>query len=114
MPQISTAQFAADLGFVIADLPASVTATDFITGTKTGALSELSVEGLLMLAGNVDVRHFELVLLLSDTTQAPAVANRVAVTNQGEVVATNYEVVNWRKSPDGIAYHVILKADHRN
>ncbi len=114
MTQISTSQLATDLGYMIADLPANVTAAAFITGTKTATMSELSAETMLMLAGNIDVKHYELVIALSDTTQAPAVTNRVGVTGQGESGATNYEVVSWRKSQDGVAYHIILKADHRN
>lgn len=113
MTQISTSQFAADLGYVIADLPASFT-SPFSTGSKSCALSELSVENISVIAGNIDVRHFEAVFLLSDTTRAPAVNDRMVIINQGESVGTNYETINWRKSPDGIAYHVIVKADHRN
>lgn len=114
MTQLSTAQFAADLAACIADLPASCTSPQFIAGTKSCALSELSVESTLMLAGSLDVRHFELFMLISDCSAVPAVTNRVAITNQGEVSATNYEVVNWNKSQDGIAYRIIVKADHRN
>lgn len=113
MPQIAVSQFAADLAAVIADLPAGATAA-FINGTCSVTLSELSVENMLVLAGNIDVRHYEIIMSLSDTSRPPAVTDRVAITGQGEISPTNYEVVTWNKSPDAVAYRIIVKADHRN
>ena len=112
---IDTSVFGADLAGVIADLPA-ILAWNGTSGISC-ALSELDQGQTLIIAGNLDQIHYEAVFAFSaiggNWLSYPAPTDRVSIQSFGASSAINYEVVTAKLSPDAVAVHLILKADHR-
>lgn len=108
---IDTTVWNLDLGYMIADLPASLTWNAF-TGIPC-AMTELARGQLLTLAGNIDEQHFEVIFQASLVTGYPLPTNRITLTPYWSPTPTNYEVVDANVSPDGVSITLIVKADHR-
>lgn len=106
---IDTSVFGDDLDAVIADLAAAATTQGVFFDC---AISELSYEQTLMLAGNVDQKLFECVFPKAAVSVAPTVNARIGITIPG-FASANYQVKTVRTSPDGIAYHLLVAADNR-
>ena len=111
---IDTAQLATDLGYVIADLSASATASAFISGTASVTVGELSTESTLVIAGSLDHKMLECFIPVASCSATPSTEDRIAITGQGESGPTNYSVVLVGRSPDGVAFRLVLRQDHRN
>lgn len=111
---LDTSQLATDLGYVIADLSATATASAFISGSASVTVGELSTESTLVLAGSLDQKLLEVFIKTADCSATPATEDRIAIQGQGESGATNYAVVLVGRSPDGVAFRLVVRQDHRN
>lgn len=111
---LDVSQLDSDLDYMIEDLSASATASTFITGTASVTVGELSNESTLVIAGNLDEKMLECFIPVASCSSTPAVEARIAITGQGEGSATNYAIVTVGRSPDGVAFRLVLRADHRN
>lgn len=112
---IDTTQLATDLAGMIADLPcvAKFPATG---GTEFNcAASELSTEETLVLTGNNTINAIRIFFPVSAFTVTSAFKPqaRLPLKFPDTTAYTNYEIVSIAKSPDAIAWEVILKADNR-
>lgn len=106
---IDTSVFGDDLDAVIADLAARASHQGQLFDC---AASELSEEQTLMLAGNMDDKLFECVFPVAAVPVAPTVNARIAITISPFTVKS-YRVHGVRTSPDGIAYHLIIRDENR-
>lgn len=95
---------------VIADLAAHASTQGVLFDC---AVSELSEEQTLMLAGNLENKLFECIFPVAAVSAAPTVNARIAITIS-PFTTNNYRVNTVRTSPDGIAYHLIVSDDHRS
>lgn len=109
---IDTTVFDLDLAAIVADLPASLAWKTF--AAVPCSATELSQAQNLLVAGPLDVVHYEVIFRASLVTGYPKPTQRVSITPYGSTKATNYEVVDAKLSQDGVAIHLIVKADHRN
>ena len=91
---ISTTMLQADITYVIADLPESVTANG---ETHNCVVSDITSEDDLELAGIVEGNGFVVVISLADWTTTPDTGQRVAIDSK------NYRVLQVSDSPDGLA-----------
>ena len=107
---IDTTVFDNDLDAMIADMPASIT---YGTATFNGSVTELSQEETLVLAGNDVQQAMECIFPKAAVTAAINPQDRVIIQRTFDAATANYEVVSVRTSADGVAWHLIVKDDHR-
>jgi hypothetical protein len=109
---IDTSVFATDLAGMIADLPC---VAKWGSTTFNCAASELSTEESLILTGNNTINairiFFPVTAFTVDATFKPQA--RLQLKFPDTSAFTNYEIVTISKSPDAVAYEVILKNDNR-
>lgn len=110
---IDTTVFAADLGSMIADLPATATAA-FLSGSVSVSVAELGTEATLIIAGNLDKRVFACTLPATATTAVPKVQQRIAIRRPGEAAATNYQIQKVAAPADGVAFTLFVIQDSRH
>lgn len=92
---ISTTMLQADLTYMIADLPTSVT---WKGAAYSCVVSDITSEDTLDMAGIIEANGFLVVVSLADFTGAyPDVGQRVTVAG------SNYRISQVSDSPDGIA-----------
>lgn len=112
---IATSVIDADLAAEIADLPASLAWGSF-SGIPC-AMTELAQGQTLVLVGNLDEVHFQVIFQASQIATAstiPKPTDRIALTAYGAMSPVNYEIVSFGLSPDGVAITLVVKADHRS
>jgi hypothetical protein len=109
MPPIDTSVFGDDLDAVIADLAAHASHQGVLFDC---AVSELSSDQQLMLAGNMEDKLLECVFPVAAVPAAPTVSARIAITIS-PFTSKNYMVKTVRTSQDGIAFHLIVQDDNR-
>ena len=108
---IDTTVFDSDLDAMITDMPASIT---YGTATFNGSVTELSQEEKLVLAGNDVQMALECIFPRAAVTAAINPQDRVVIQRSFDAATANYEIVSVKTSADGVAWHLIVKDDHRN
>ena len=91
---LSTTMLQADLDYMIADLPTSVTANG---ESHSCVVSDLTSEDNLELAGIVEGNGFQVVISITDWTTLPDTGDRVTISGN------NYRVQQISDAPDGIS-----------
>jgi len=84
----------ADIDFMIADLPTSVTSGG---ETHNCVVSDITSADDLELAGIIEGNGFQVVITLDDWTSTPDTGERVTIA------AKNYRIGSYSDSPDGLA-----------
>ena len=108
---IDVTVFDADLTAAINDLPATFSWSTYSNIPCT--CTQLAEGYNLMLAGNVDEIHFEVIFANSSTSLNPQAGDRISLIQFGSSTPTNYEVLSSEASQDGISITLTVKADHR-
>ncbi len=101
-----------DLDEMIDDLPVIA---KFGSDTFNGAATELSSEETLILCGDMPVKAVRVVFSADSFTVGATFKPqaRFMLKFPDPSAFTNYEIVSINKSPDQLAYEVVLKADNR-
>jgi hypothetical protein len=109
---IDTSVWALDLGAMITDLPATMTAA-FLTGSTQVSVAELGFEQSLIITGNENVKAFACTFPVSAASSTPTVHTRVSITRPGEAGPINYQIKKVASPADGIAWTLLLIQDVR-
>jgi hypothetical protein len=113
MAAIDTSYFANDLAAMVGDMPctAKFGSTEF-----TCAATQLEDSEVLMLTGNDTGSAIRLIFPITSFTVTAAFKPQARLQLKFPTLTafTNYEIVTIAKSPDAVAYDVVLKADNRS
>jgi hypothetical protein len=110
---ITTAYFAADLGYMILDLPAVA----YWYGTAINcSVSDLQRQETLGMTGQIESVDLRVEFLASSFTAMTALTTdaRIAIRRQGEAATSNYKIVQLIKPADGVGITAVCAADRRN
>ncbi len=112
MAAIDTTYWTADLAAMIADLP---TAAKFGSTEFNCAASELTTEETLVLTGNTSGVAVRIIFPIGAFTVSATFKPQAHISLKfPDITAfTSYEIVSISKTPDSVAYEVVLMADNR-
>ena len=91
---LSTTMLQADLNYMIADLPTTVT---WQGASYSCVVSDITSEDELEMAGVVEANGFTVIISKADFTSYPDSGDRITIAGN------NYRVSSYSDSPDGIS-----------
>ena len=112
MAAIDTSYFAADLAAMVGDLPC---VAKFDTTEFNCSATQLEQTEVLMLTGNDSGFVIRIIFPVTAFTVTSAFKPQARLQLKFPVLTSfsNYEIVSIAKTPDAVAYDVVLKADNR-
>lgn len=113
MAAIATSYFATDLAAMVADMPC---AAKFGSDEFTCSATQLEQTEILMLTGNDSGFVIRIIFPITAFTVTSTFKPQARLQLKFPVLTTfeSYEIVSIAKSPDAVAYDVVLKADNRS